>query len=191
MFFTILSLDYKKKIEWSKVNFYWADERCVPPEDDESNYGMTKKLLLSKVEIPESNIHRIMGEINPRDEAVRYSEILRENLKQKNNFPVFDLILLGMGDDGHTASIFPDQMSLLTSEKICDVAIQPTSKQKRITLTGKTINNALRINFLATGKEKEKKVNDILEKKNDYLKYPASHINPIEGTVKWYVSFNS
>lgn len=189
MFFTILALEYKNKIEWSKIDFYWVDERCVKPDDEESNYGMTKKILLNNIEIPESNIQRMIGENDPEREAERYSEILKKNLPVKNNFPVFDLILLGVGEDGHTASIFPDQMDLLNGEKVCAVAIHPATLQKRITLTGNTINNAERIYFLVTGKGKENVVKDILEKRNDYLKYPAAHIKALDGIVKWWITF--
>ncbi len=183
----MLAKDYKNKIDWMKVNIFWVDERCVPPDDEESNFGMTKKILLNKVSLPESNVHRIFGENEPQKEAIRYSEIIKYNLNFKNGFPVFDLILLGVGDDGHTASIFPDQMKLLNSKNICGVAIHPVSRQKRITLTGKIINNAERIYFLVTGKSKAIIISEILNKKDGYLKYPAAHINSDSGNVSWYL----
>jgi len=159
----------------------------VPPDDEESNFGMTQEFLFSKVNIPPSNVHRIFGENEPQKEAIRYSEIIKSRLNLKNDFPEFDLILLGVGDDGHTASIFPDQMKLLNSEKICEVAIHPSSGQKRITLTGKVINNSERIYFLVTGKSKAEVVAEILEKKNGYLKYPAANINSYNGNILWYL----
>ncbi|MDQ3021182.1 MAG: 6-phosphogluconolactonase [Bacteroidota bacterium] len=187
LLFEVLAKDYKNKIDWMKVNIFWVDERCVPPDDEESNFGMTKKILLNKVSLPESNVHRIFGENEPQKEAIRYSEIIKYNLNFKNGFPVFDLILLGVGDDGHTASIFPDQMKLLNSKNICGVAIHPVSRQKRITLTGKIINNAERIYFLVTGKSKAIIISEILNKKDGYLKYPAAHINSDSGNVSWYL----
>lgn len=152
------------------------DERCVPPDDEESNYGMTKKYLLNKINIPLINVHRIFGEKDPAEEAKRYSEIVKLNLEVKNSLPELDLILLGVGEDGHTASIFPDQMELLNSNEIYAAAKHPGSGQARITLTGKIINNADRIYFLVAGKSKAEVVNKILNRKGDYLKYPAAHI---------------
>ncbi len=187
LLFEVLAENYKNKIDWMNVNFYWVDERCVPPADPESNFGMTHKNLFSKVKIPEDNVYRILGENDPKDEAVRYSEVLKNNLEIKNNFPEFDLMLLGIGDDGHTASIFPDQMKLLNSQDVCAVATHPSSGQKRITLTGRVINNSKRVYFLVTGKSKSEVVKDILEKKNDYLKYPAAHIKPTDGDLNWYL----
>ncbi|MEO8664349.1 MAG: 6-phosphogluconolactonase, partial [Ignavibacteria bacterium] len=185
--FTVLAVEYKNKINWDKVNFYWVDERCVPPDDDQSNFGMTNGSLLKTITIPEKNIHRIIGENDPGKEAERYSDLLKKNIQVKNNFPEFDLILLGIGEDGHTASIFPDQMQLLHSGKYCAVAIQPKTGQQRITLTGKVINNAERIYFTATGKGKSEVVGKILNKKNNYLEYPASHIQPGRGVLKWFL----
>jgi len=187
MLFTVLAVEYKNKIDWSKVNFYWVDERCVPADDEQSNFGMTNKTLLSNISIPEKNIHRIIGENDPEKEAVRYSDLLKKNIPLRNNFPEFDMILLGIGEDGHTASIFPDQMDLLNSEKFCAVAVHPETKQKRITLTGKVIDNAERIYFLATGSGKAEVIGTILNKKKDFLKYPAAHIKPLDGILKWYL----
>jgi len=187
LLFQTLSNNYKDKIDWSKVNLFWVDERCVPPESEESNFGMTYKYLLSNINIPGSNIHRIEGENIPYNEAERYAGVLRNNLRLENNLPKLDITLLGMGDDGHTASIFPDQMYLLNSDNYCEVAMNPYTGQKRITLTGKVINNSERIYFLVTGKNKAEIVKDILEKENEYKKYPASHIEEVNGQIKWYL----
>lgn len=186
--FQTLAEKFKEKIQWKKVNLYWVDERCVAPDDKQSNYGMTDEILLSKIPIPHPNIHRMRGEHHPIEEAKRYSELLKVNLRQRNNFPVFDLILLGVGTDGHTASIFPDQMNLMESADIAAVAVQPQTGQKRITLTGKVLNNGERVFFLITGDDKHKIVTDILEKKNGYQKYPAAHIQPVDGILKWNMS---
>ncbi|HMQ68151.1 MAG TPA: 6-phosphogluconolactonase [Ignavibacteria bacterium] len=185
--FQTLGNNYKHKIDWSRVSIFWVDERCVPPESEESNFGMTHKFLLSVINIPEKNIHHIDGENIPFKEAERYAGVLRNNLRLNNNLPQFDIILLGMGDDGHTASIFPDQMYLLNSDNYCEVAMNPYTGQKRITLTGKIINNADRKYFIVTGMNKAKILKEILDKDNDYLKYPASHITEVEGPLKWYL----
>lgn len=183
--FKFLSDNYRTKINWNKVNFFWGDERCVIPTDDESNYKMAYDNLLSNLKIPVSNIFRIHGEADPEDEAKRYSEIIKKNVQQKNNFPGFDMIMLGLGEDGHTASIFPNQMDLITDDKICSVALHPVTSQKRITLTGKTINNAKKIIFIVTGEKKSKVVSDILNKNTGRKKYPAGFINPVSGKLIW------
>jgi 6-phosphogluconolactonase len=185
--FQTLAKDFKEKIEWNKIHLFWGDERCVPPDHPESNFGTAKNYLLDYIEIPESNIHRIKGENNPEEEAVIYSEEVIKNLPVTGGLPRFDVIMLGLGEDGHTASIFPDQMKLLSSEKICDIAIHPYTKQKRITMTGKVINNAERIFFLVTGESKANILSDILTKKDNYENYPASHIKPLDGILEWYV----
>ena len=185
--FEILAKDYKTKIDWKKFHLYWGDERCVPPDDQESNFGMTKKYLLDLIEIPEKNIHRIQGEENPEREAMRYSAELSDNLEKKNDLPQFDIIILGMGEDGHTASIFPNQIGLLKSGKVCDVAIHPESGQKRVTITGKVINNAKHVYFLVTGKNKAGILADIYYKKGRYEKYPSAYIKPVNGKLSWLI----
>lgn len=185
LLFTILADEYLNEIDWQKLNFYWVDERCVPADSIESNFGEAERILFSKTN-SDKNIHRIIGEEDPVKEAERYSEVLKNNLPVKNNFPEFDLILLGMGDDGHTASIFPERMDLLNSEKYAEVAVHPDTKQNRITLTGKVINNSSKIVFLVTGKNKSGIVKDILEKKNGSENYPAAHIKGDGGNVVWY-----
>ncbi|MEO8447521.1 MAG: 6-phosphogluconolactonase, partial [bacterium] len=185
--FTVLSVGYKNKIDWSKVNFFWVDERCVPATDEESNFGMTKKFLLDNIAIPEENVHRVFGNHDPVSEAERYSEDLTRHLPAERGYPRFDLIILGMGDDGHTASIFPDRMDLFVSEKLCDVVEKPANGQKRITFTGNIIDNAERIYFLVTGKNKAEIVKKILNEEGDYYKYPAAHVQPADGEIKWYL----
>lgn len=183
--FKFLADQYQLKINWNRINFFWGDERCVPPADPESNYKMAYDNLLSSLKIPESNIFRIHGEADPADEAKRYGEIIKKNVQQKNNFPAFDIIMLGLGEDGHTASIFPDQMELITDDNICSVAVHPVTSQKRITLTGRTINNAKQIVFIVTGENKSKAVSDILNKNTGCEKYPAGYIKPASGKLIW------
>ena len=184
--FSVLAEEYLENILWSKVNFYWADERCVPPESSESNFGEADRILFRKINLYE-NVHRIIGENDPSAEAERYSALLKQNLPLENNFPKFDLMLLGTGEDGHTASIFPDRMDLLKSEKYCETAVHPESNQKRITLTGKVINNSDKIYFLVTGKSKEHVVKFISERKEDSLMYPAGNIKQKNGDVNWFL----
>lgn len=183
--FEELSKNYKDKFDWNEIHFYWGDERCVPPDDTESNYGMTKKYLLDHINIPRENIHRIKGENDPVIEAERYSDEIKILVNSKNGLPNFDLVMLGLGEDGHTASIFPDQMNLLHSEKICEVATHPSTGQKRITITGKVINNSRAVTFLATGERKSETLKKVLKEKDERL--PATYIQPFNGSLKYFV----
>lgn len=175
------------KIDWSRIHFWWADERCVSPDSPDSNYGKVYESLLSKISIPTENIHRIKGESVPEQEALRYSEEIRKNLNFRGDWPVFDLILLGMGDDGHTASIFPDQLDLLESTEICKVAVHPVTGQKRLTLTGKVLNNANVVIFMVTGITKAKRVSEIMNNDANAKKLPAFYIIPEHGKLTWYL----
>jgi 6-phosphogluconolactonase len=185
--FKILSEKYGKEVPWQYVHFFWGDERCVKPTDPESNFGMTSRVLLSKIEIPEKNIHRIKGEADPLLEAVRYSDEISRFTEKRDGIPVFDIVLLGLGEDGHTASIFPGNIRLIESDKICDVAVQPVSNQKRITLTGCVINNACIVTFLVTGRKKAEAVEKILKSIPPAQNYPASFIVPVYGHLSWFL----
>lgn len=187
LLFSVLTEKYTRSVNWSKVHFFWGDERCVPPDDPESNYGVAWQTFLSKIEIPERNIHRIRGENDPSGEALRYSEEISAFNHSENSFPVFDLIILGMGDDGHTASIFPGGMGLLNSDKICEVAAHPATGQKRVTITGKVINNSELVIFLVTGENKAHIIDSIFKKRADSETFPASFIIPSYGKEIWYL----
>ena len=186
LLFSVLAGLYSETIKWDDVHFYWGDERCVPPYDQESNYGEAKKILFDRINIPGKNIHRIMGENEPSAEAIRYSLEVRNGLDQKNGWPVFDLMILGMGEDGHIASIFPGLEDLFNSDKICEVAVHPVSGQNRITITGKVINNSGRIIFLVSGKNKAGILSAIMGEDQSKL-YPASLVKPTWGKISWYI----
>lgn len=183
--FDIWATHYKTKIDWQRIHFFWVDERCVQPSSSESNYGNTNKVLFEKIKIPIENIHRIQGENSPEDEALRYSDEILKHVAIVNGIPQFDIILLGMGDDGHTASIFPPQIELMNSDQLISVAQNPYSKQNRLTLTGAVINNAVHIFFLVTGSAKAKIVKQIFNASTGYLEYPAAHIKAKTGNLKW------
>ena len=174
-------------LDWTKVHFYWGDERCVPPTDDDSNYKMTLAHLLSKIAIPEQNIHRIQGENNPQKEAVRYSAVLEKELPSEHKIPKFDLVILGMGDDGHTASIFPHEIQLWEAKNHCVVALHPDSGQQRVSITGSIINNADQVAFLVTGASKTKKVQEIIKETGDFKKYPATLVKPSSRKLIWFL----
>ena len=185
--FRLLAEEYADEINWSKVRLYWGDERCVPPTHEDSNYGMTQELLLKHIDIPLSNIHRVRGEDDPVQEAERYGAVIEEELAEEDGYPVFDLIILGMGSDGHTASIFPHQKELLMADSTCAVATHPESGQQRITLTGPVINRSKQVVFLVTGASKLDKIREIIREEGNWSSYPAAHIRPLSGKLDWYL----
>ncbi len=182
-----LSEKDRKSIDWTRVVFYWGDERCVPPESEESNYGNAKRFFLDYLEIPSGNIRRIKGEEDPAREVERYSSLLNP-LPVLNNFPVFDLIFLGVGEDGHTASLFPDNLSLLESDNRVVNTRFPKTGQDRISLTAKLINNARRIVFLVSGQSKNEITDDLFRDDAKAKSYPAYYIRPTRGALQWYIA---
>ena len=176
--FDVLAENFADQVDWSKVHFYWGDERCVPPTDAESNYKMTVKHLFSKIDVPNENINRILGEKEPNGEAMRYANLLEIDLDRVDSIPQFDLVILGMGDDGHTASIFPQEIELWNAADHCVVATHPDSGQKRVSINGKVINTAKEVAFLVTGASKAEKVEAVIEKTEGSDVYPASLVNP-------------
>jgi 6-phosphogluconolactonase len=185
--FKRLSEKYIDLIPWEKIRFWWGDERCVSPEDEQSNYKMTVDYLFSNISIPKENIHRIKGEANPEEEAIRYSKEMKKYLNSRGEAPVFDIIILGLGDDGHTASIFPDQLELFEDQKSCAVAQHPITGQKRITITGNVLNNANQIFFLVTGKNKAIRVSEIMDDSEAAKLLPAYYISPKNGELIWFL----
>ena len=149
---------------------------------------MTNIALLSHIDIPAGNVHRVLGEDPSTNEALRYAKVIEENVPSGGNgFPRFDWIFLGMGDDGHTASLFPGASNLKEKERICVVAEHPETGQKRVSITFPVINNAKRVSFLVAGEAKAPVFKEILEKGDDPLPYPASMVEPEHGVLEWYL----
>lgn len=185
--FDYMADNYKNSIEWNKLHLYWGDERCVPPTDSESNYKMTVDHLLSKINFPKENIHRIHGENDPEKEAIRYGKVLEDNLDADEDGVIFDLVILGMGDDGHTASVFPYNIELWDKDVNCVTAKHPDSGQIRVSLTGKVINNASEVAFLVTGAGKADKVELIINEEKGFEKYPAALVAPMTEKLTWFL----
>ncbi len=183
LLFELWGNEYAEKIDWSRIHFFWGDERCVDPDDSDSNYGVAKALFLDKVQIPAENVHRVLGEADPDEERLRYeNEIYGHVDIDDNAVPEFDLIILGMGTDGHTASIFPHQSQFLKSPQVCEVAIHPETAQKRITLTGPVLNRGKKVAFLITGADKAEVLAQVIKKEGDSDNFPASHVEAADLT---------
>lgn len=184
LLFSVLAENYADQVPWNKVHFFWGDERMVAPDDAQSNYGEANALLLSKVDIPESNVHRVLGEAEPVAECARYETEIEKHVEANDQgVPSFDILMLGMGSDGHTASIFPHEMEFLTSERICQLATHPESGQKRVSVTGKVLNAAKRVFFLVTGAGKADVLEEIINQTGAFETYPTTFVKPASGAT--------
>lgn len=166
-------------INWSNVQVFWGDERTVPPDHDQSNYRMAMETLLQPAGVPQENIHRMEGELEPEDAARRYEEHLR-TLPESNGLPVLDIVLLGMGADGHTASLFPGTGALTENKRLATANEVPALETTRITLTYPVLNNARTVIFLVAGADKAPKVVESLAGTT-----PAGLVKPLNGTLHW------
>lgn len=178
---------YAYSIDWDRIHLWWGDERCVEPDNNNSNFKQAYDSLISHILIPDKNIHRIKGENDPEEEALRYANEINENLNFRGENPVFDLVLLGLGEDGHTASIFPDELELFEDERVCAVTKHPLSGQKRITITGRVLNNANRVFFMVTGANKSQRISEIMNDDEAAKLLPAYYISPANGELIWFL----
>jgi 6-phosphogluconolactonase len=185
LLFECLSNNYREKIDWGKIKFFWGDERCVGPENDESNYKMARLSLLDKVPVQETNVFRVFGENDHQYEPDRYEAIVKKHVKFCTSIPQFDLMMLGLGEDGHTASIFPDNLKLFETDELFALAQNPYNKQNRITATGKLINHAALLVFIVTGESKAEMVSRVIKQSGDFSSLPASSVKPVNGEVYW------
>jgi len=179
-------MELGNRIEWKKVHLFWGDERCVPPYMPESNYHMVKQTLLAHIVIPEENIHRIEAERSPHDAAQRYElEVRRFFGISEGKKPVFDLVLLGLGEDGHTASLFPGNSAVSDHDRLVVAPYVENLTTHRVTLTLQVINNAEAVIFLVSGASKSAILRDVLE--DSTPRYPAQLVNPASGNLLWLV----
>lgn len=174
---------------WSKVQVFWVDERCVAPDAEASNYNLAAHTFLDKVPIPSENIHRVSGEFSDYAEAVReYQVTIRNAFKLKpGERPVFDLIVLGMGADGHIGSLVPDSYALLDTEDIVSVVYLTDGDYSRITLTHPVLCAAKHLIILVSGVEKAQILKEVLCSEPDEIKYPVHTLWPILNKVTWIV----
>jgi len=176
---------YRNQIDWSKVDIFWSDERCVPPDSADSNYAMAREVLLSRVPLSPQQVHRMPAELPDHDAAAQTYE---REIKQSfgtSGIPHFDLIQLGMGPEGHTASLFPHQASLHEQQKLVMFVIVPKPPPPRLTFTPPILNAARHVLFLVTGAEKADAVHAVIEGEYQPDEYPAQIVRPPEGDVVW------
>ena len=171
-------------VPWDKVQIFWVDERCVGPDDPESNYGMTRELLLSKVPIPAANVFRMEGELDPEEAASRYESTLRNVMKLEGaESPAFDLVTLGMGPDGHTASLFPNTEGLNEMSRLVIANHVPQKDVWRISLTWPVINQASEVVFEVEGPSKTDILAEVLTGPRDPERLPSQLIRPSSGKL--------
>jgi len=170
------------KIDWSKVFVYFGDERCVPPESADSNYKMAYDSFISKVPIPPRNVHRMHGEDEPSRAARAYAQLLVETMGE---LPRFDLMLLGMGEDGHTASLFPGADPRTDEEQLVRSVLAKARDPQRLTVTPLVINNSKEVAIAVEGASKASTLRAVREGRYDPVKYPVQVVSPKGGGLTW------
>lgn len=182
----LLALEpYCNQIDWTRAEIFWGDERCVPPDDTESNYHLAYEVMLSKLPIPASHIHRMPADQSDRVAASAAYEQEMRRVFGTNGVPSFDLIQLGLGPEAHTASLFPHQASLWETERLIIPVSVPKPPPARLTFTPPLLNAANHILFLVTGAEKADAVQAVLEGDYQPDEYPAQIVRPTRGEVTW------
>ncbi|AHG72535.1 hypothetical protein X781_3860 [Mannheimia sp. USDA-ARS-USMARC-1261] len=180
LFKTLAQVPFNTEIQWQNLHFWWGDDRMVSPTDPESNYGEVQKLLFDHINIPAENIHRICGEEPVEQELARFSQELTACVPNLE----FDWIILGMGTDGHTASLFPHQTDF-DDQNIAVIAKHPETGQVRISKTASLIEKAKRITYLVTGAAKAEILKEIQTTPAENLPYPAAKIKAKNGVTEW------
>ena len=179
------------RLPWERIHVFFGDERCVPPEHADSNFRMASESLLAHVPIPPANVHRFRGEHEPTRAAEAAERDLREYFGNGAEPPRFDLILLGLGPDGHTASLFPDTEALRETVRLATANWVPKLNAHRLTLTFPVLNNASEIVFLVPGAEKAKVLREVLRPSPNGSGHPAKSVRPSRGRLLWLVDENA
>ncbi|HEX8991036.1 MAG TPA: 6-phosphogluconolactonase [Anaerolineales bacterium] len=178
---------YAEQVDWLHLHVFWGDERCVPPDDPQSNYRQAKDAFLSRVPLPEENIHRVMGELQPEQAAAAYARTIKTYATPPLDWPRFDLVLLGMGDDGHTAALFPGSPVEMTGSTAAVTADYEGRPANRVTLTSHVLNAARRVLFLISGESKSQTLAHVLSGNYQPEILPAQRIRPEDGELIWMV----
>lgn len=180
--FQHLGASYRKKIDWNRVHLFWSDERCVPRDHEQSNFKLAYDELISSIWIPHENVHRIKGELRPGEAAGYFEDDMKRHFGE--DIPSFDLIMLGVGSDGHTASLFPGSEALMEKHRLALPVFSSTALHWRVTLTLPVLNSAKQVLFLISGRSKAGIVSVLLGHKEDNG-YPAAMVKPTTGTITW------
>jgi 6-phosphogluconolactonase len=176
------------RMPWNKLELYWVDERTVPPDDADSNYRMTREALLDRVPLKPEQVHRMEGELEPEAAAARYESNLRNEFRLEGaEMPRFDLVALGMGDDGHTASIFPHTEAIHAMGRLVTANQVPQKQTWRITLTWPVINRASSVFFLIGGEDKASVLSEVLTGPRDVERFPSQLIWPASGILTLFL----
>jgi 6-phosphogluconolactonase len=186
--FELLATDaWLGKVDWANTHLFWGDERFVPQDHSDSNYRMTREALISKIDIPEGNVHRVKTEAGTPDEvAVMYADTLRTQFGlEAMGVPRFDLMHLGLGDDGHTASMFPGTTAMHETERLVVAVWVEKFKQHRITTTPVVINNAAEVQFLVAGASKKEILPQVLHGPYEPDRLPSQTVKPHSGVLRW------
>jgi len=184
----LVSAAYRDRIPWQQIHFFWGDERHVPPDHGDSNYRMAYEAMLSKVTIPAAHIHRMSAEKEAQQAADEYEATLRTALSlAADTLPRFDLILLGMGPDGHTASLFPGTAAVHESKRLVAAPWVEMLNTFRITLTPPVLCNAVHVVFAAGGADKTEALQSVLHGPYQPNLYPSQVVKPTHGTLLWLV----
>jgi 6-phosphogluconolactonase len=178
---------YRESLPWDKLFFFWGDERCVLPDDPESSYHLARTTWLAQVPVPEGNIFRVRGELGPQAAAEEYARQLKSMAFPGLAWPRFDFVLLGLGADGHTASLFPGSTETSGAATVAVTAHYQDRPANRVSLTPSVFNSARNVVFLATGAEKAQALAATLTGARDPLQCPAQRIHPDDGKVYWLV----
>ncbi|MFZ0548321.1 MAG: 6-phosphogluconolactonase [Candidatus Promineifilaceae bacterium] len=181
---------FRDTIPWQHIHLFWGDERCVPPDQEGSSYFQALTLFINSVPIPPQNVHRAQGELPPQEAAENYRRQLAQfnhDYNMKGDIPRFDMVLLGMGSDGHTASLFPDKVPLeaATETVVAVTADYDGRPANRVTMTPPVFNNARNILFLVAGESKAQAVSAVLHGPHNPHHYPAQLIHPTSGQLTW------
>ena len=178
------ALPWRARMPWSQLDLWWVDERCVPPQDADSNYRMTRETLLDHVPLAPGQIHRIEGELEPEAAAARYESELRNSFRLEGaELPGFDVIALGMGPDGHTASLFPHTQALFELGRLVVANHVEAKNAWRVTLTWPVINRAPEVFFLVAGPDKAQILKDVFMGPRDVERLPSQLIKPAGGIL--------
>jgi len=176
-----------ESIDWSKVHVYWVDERAVPPDHERSNYGAAKKALLDSITIPAANVHRMRGEASNLERAAADYETSLRDVETASGIPVLDLVVLGIGDDGHTASLFPNEETVHITDRLVAVAPARTGREARLTLTSPVLESARSSILIVLGESKQSPLERIWATSGDIKDTPARIIRGFRGAVTWVI----